>query len=172
MPKQQTDVSRNTLSLLPDNKSVKTLLRAASMRLQGKRLSRVRRSIGSVLLFDFGRLTKFRRQGQQRVFGEWHLLVDMASWTVLKGRTVLLTSENSPNRIDQQIPSLLNRRTVKRLVIHQTGNLDVTFGDRTKLKVKKRSKRKYHTNWILFYKDCWSLSCADKIDDFQVQLNV
>src|SRR5215831_281234 len=155
-----------TLRLRPNEKSLREFLKDISLQLRGKRLSRVRRSIGSVLLFDFGELGKFGKK--KRLFGEWHLLVLMASWIIVKKQKVLLSSEEPPSKIDEMISPLLKGRETKTFIFRRSGSLELTFTDGTKLNVKKTRIKNYRENWSLFCRDVWSVSNADENDMYRV----
>src|SRR5215831_13290123 len=131
-----------TLRLRPNEKSLREFLKDISLQLRGKRLSRVRRSIGSVLLFD--------------------------SWIIVKKQKVLLSSEEPPSKIDEMISPLLKGRETKTFIFRRSGSLELTFTDGTKLNVKKTRIKNYRENWSLFCRDVWSVSNADENDMYRV----
>lgn len=158
-----------SIQLRSNDKGLRAFLSAVSFQLRGKRISRARRSVGSILLLDFGALLKIRSGDKVRSFGEWHLLVEMAPWTISKGKRILLTSGAPPSKIDKLVSPLLKGKLLEQFTVRQSGHMEMNFADNTKLNIKKQYSERYNNNWTLFYKGYWSISNADEKNRYQIQ---
>lgn len=154
-----------TVHLPTDNKGLTVLACIIAQQFRGKLLSRARQSIGSVLLLDFGDLLNSKSGKRKRQFGEWHLLIEMASWRILKDGKDLLSSDDTTKKIRAEVGQF-EGGTVEKLVIRRNGNIHLLFENGVIIGVTKIYDRNHNHNWSIFYRDCWSLSNADRADQF------
>jgi hypothetical protein len=90
----------------------------------GKRLSRAVRSHGSMLLLDFGHLTRGQGpRGRDHVRGEWMLVVEWSDWSITAPGSLRVTDRSGYALIDKTLP-LLRKQPVCQLAFNANGRLD------------------------------------------------
>jgi hypothetical protein len=162
---------KKTYLLGRNDPGLRALLGVAFLQLRGKRIIRARRSTGSVLLIDLGKLHSYSENGKARRRGEWRFLVWMSPWMISKGKRILLNSDKPPKTIDAKLPSLLVGREVQNVSIKPRGDFELDFDGNIKFSVRKHYDKKYNDNWTIFYKNDWSIANATEDDLYQVELN-
>jgi hypothetical protein len=161
---------RRQIHLPPHEKAVGAFLAAICTQIRHRKITRIRRSIGSVLLIDIGPMAQYLVENRRIRGGEWHLLVEMADWTIFRRGKEILNSGQEPKRIENGIEALKGR-SIRQLVIRTNGQILFVTDRGIKLAIKKRYRRNYNQNWVLFYKNHWSLSNADNKDYFIFEID-
>lgn len=154
------------MRLVPSDNGLKALARVISAGLQGKRLSRARCSIGSVLLLDFGELQTVGEGKREREIGEWHLFVEMATWVISQHGKMFLTSDDESSKIKSTIAQL-EGGAVRETLINRKGNVRLKLENGFTINLFKENKVRYHHNWTFFYKEAVRLSNEDTTNSFE-----
>jgi len=156
----------STIRLSSSDRGLKALTYVVISGLQGKKVSRARCSIGSVLLLDFGKLETVGKGKQKMEIGEWHLFIEMAAWAISKHGKAFLNSEDVSSEIKSTI-SRIEGSVVRETTIGRNGNVRPTFENGYVIDISKKYKRRNDTNWAFFYREAWWLGHDDKARPFE-----
>jgi hypothetical protein len=107
---------------LKERASIRALSSLISAQVVGKPLSAALRSYGSMLLLDFGRLTKLVGRKRDYLVGEWTLLIEWPDWTMTVPGRGRVTSNSEEESIDKMLPALA-RQPVTQLSFTPNGRL-------------------------------------------------
>jgi hypothetical protein len=107
---------------IKERASIRALSSLISAQVVGKPLSAARRSHSSMLLLDFGRLTKQAGRKRDYLVGEWTLLVEWSDWTMTVPGRGQGTSNSEYDSIDKMLPALA-RQPVTQLSFTPNGRL-------------------------------------------------
>jgi len=141
--------------------SIAALSSLISSEVVGKPLSRAARSHGSMLLLDFGHLTKTPGLRKRYLFrGEWSLLVEWSDWTITARGLPQVTSDSEQVLIDKTLPTLI-KQSVEHFAFNANGRITLRLKNGASFIVSGEGgpQKDRLSLWLLLRETNWSLAC-------------
>lgn len=155
--KKMTTTQRFAYKLERFDNGLQALLVGTALQIAGHKISRVRNSIGSALLIDIGSLSTSIQSGKPRSFGEWHIFVEMAEWTVVRSANRLASSKSDRSAIAEATLTLSDQK-ISWMAISVDGSIEAKFENGVVLNILNGHDAEHTHNWTIFFRDIWTLS--------------